>query len=298
MSLVIQPTNKPADRQRRGTTTATLTIPSRTGHRRTLTDYFVKAGASSFSDISLGNVIYNRIYDNLAQAILVKDLETQVRGKGLLSYLKSLIPDLPYPTVTQDEALTIARNAAPTRIDAYFEDADQGDVVSRVVPGGSLATKQLLIVNINNNSAVSASGSFNFDKVDMPTGLNPFQDSSDIVTNGRRITKSKRLTLYAIAGNFPKATDSKVTRVHVNDERIELFASENQEGLFVDPDNGNELAFDLPTQKVFWLPTPYVMESERLFTFTGEATHDGTNNLPANSLKLFLICMSELIGAS
>lgn len=297
MSVVSKPTNLPEDNQRRGTTTATLIIPSRVAHRRTLKDYFVKDGTSAFSDISLGNVTILRIWDSLAQAILVSDLNHRFMGKGFLSYMAERIADFPFPNASQDEAITIARDVAPDRIDAYFEDQTEGDVTSRELPGGSLSKKQFLVINLDNTDIIAADGDYFLDTLDMPTGLTPFSEGTDIVAGGRRIAPGQKLTLYAVAGNFPKFTASKTTRIHINDEKIELFSSENQEGLFVDPDFGNELEFDLAPLKMFWLKTPYDMKPNNLFTFKGTADHDGANDMDAHSQKLFLICTREILGA-
>jgi len=297
LAVAALPTNKPQSLQRRGTTTATLIIPSRTGHRRVLQDYFVKAGSANYSDISIGNVTWNRIWDNLVQAILIGDLNSKLGDLGFLRWLGSWIPDFPYPSAADDEDITIARAAAPTRIDAYFRDVTEGDVVGHAVPGGSMASRQFLMVNLNNASAVSATGFFNFDKLDMPVGLNPFTEGTDIVAAGRRMSSAQRFTVYAIAGDFPKAIASKATRVHITDEMIELFTSENSEGLFVDIDAANELAFSLSCLLVFRLPEPYVFEPNRLYTFRGEATYDAANALPAGSLKLFLLGIREYLGA-
>jgi hypothetical protein len=259
-------------------------------------DYFVKAGSGDFSDISVGNVTLLRIYDNLTQAVLIASLTERFNGMGFMSYLASKIPDFPFLTAAQDEAITIARNAAPTRIDAVFKDQTDGDVTGRELPGGSLGKKQLLIINLNNGSAITASGDYFFDTLDLPTGLSPFTEGTDIVAGGRRVAPGQKLMLYGVAGDFPKNVASKTTRVHINDEKIELFTSENQEGLFVDPDNGNVLAFDLSPLTMFWLKTPYEMRPNDLFTFKGTASHDGANNIAANTQKLFLICMREITG--
>ncbi|MEM3979985.1 MAG: hypothetical protein QXF79_01850, partial [Ignisphaera sp.] len=154
MAVPVLPTNKPPSLQRRGTTTSTLIIPSRTGHRRTLIDFFVKATNSSYCDISIGNVIWNRIYDNLTQAKLVSDITERYENKGFLRYLASIIPEFPFPTAAQDEDIVISRAASPIRIDAYFRDTTEGDVVSHTLPGGSMATKHLLVINLSNASNI------------------------------------------------------------------------------------------------------------------------------------------------
>lgn len=297
MSAVAKPIYLPSDYQTKTSTTASLILASRVGFRKTLSDYFVKAGSSDFSDISIGAIAWNRIYDNLTQAVLVSDRSKKYREMGFISFLKSIIPDVDYPSATEVESLQISRNSAPTEITARFQATDQGDVTNRGAPGGSQASKQLMIINLNNGSAVGASGFFNFDTLDMPTGLNPFQDAQDVVAASRYVNQNTKLTLYAIAGDFPKATSSKATKVHLTQNKIELFTSDNQEGIPVDPDNGNDLAFSLSALSMYKLPTPQVLNAGDLISFKGEASYDGSHSLAANSQKLFLICIAETVGA-
>lgn len=285
---VTLPSYKPAWLQRVGSTTATLTIPNRVGHRRTLYDVFVQATASGYVDIRVGNVTMLRVYDNLVQAKFVSDLTYKHEKYGFLWFLSTIIPNFPFLTASQDEPIVITRDTAPTRMDAYFADTDTGDVVSRTLPGGSLSTVHPFVLNLSNKDAITSSGKKPLDRLDMPEGLTIFSD-------GTRMAPNIRFTCYAIAGNFPKNGNSKVTRVHIFDEMIELFTSENNEGLLVDPDVANELTFSLSPLKLFRIEPPYVFEPNRLITFTIDVSHDGTNNLAAGSQQLFLIGVREFL---
>jgi len=298
LSQAQKPLYLPKDYQTRLTTSQTLIIPSRIGFRKTLIDYFVKAGSPDFSDLFIGAIAWNRIYDNLTQAVLVASRGTKYRETGFLSYLKTIISEMDYPSATDTETLTIARNTAPTEITSRFIADDSGDVATRSVAGGSQSTRQLMIINLNNSVNVAASGFFNFDELDMPTGLNPFQQASDIITSARYVNQNIQITVYAIAGDFPKATASKATRVHITVNKIEMFTSDDQEGIPVDPDNGNDLAFSLSPLTLYKLPTPFVFNAGDLITFQGEASYDGTNALPAKTLKLFLICVVSPAGTT
>ena len=293
MSVAQNPTNIPPGLQRRGTTTQTLVIPSRTNHRRTLEDVYVKDSVSGFVDISIGNVTFNRIYDNLAQALLIAGLDKKYENRGFLWYLKQKIPDMPLPTATEDEAITIARDSTPDHMDAYFADQDGGEVTDRTVPGGSLSTKKLLVINLDNSAAIAASGPFFFDRLDVPIGLSPFVEGTDLTTGGRRVATNNKLTLYGVAADVPKNGSSKTTRIHISQDTIELFASENQEGLLVDPDLDSELKFSLNPLNVFWLDQPLIMKKDSLYTFRGDFTKVASDNGLVNTQKLFLICMVE-----
>jgi hypothetical protein len=285
------PAYRPPWLQRTSSTTQTLRIPPLQGHRRYLLDVFVKSAASGYIDISVGNTTWLRLFHNLAQAALVSDLSARAGEYGFLWFLQHRIPDFPTINASHDEPITIQASAPVTRLDAYWADTEEGDVVSRTLPGGSQSARHLFILNLSNPSPVTASGLYDLNRLDMPTGATIFSD-------GTRMAPNIRFTVYMIAGNFPKAGSSKTTRIHIVDEFIELFTSENKEGLSADPDVGNELAFSLAPLRVFWLPQPYVFEPNRLLTFKGEASHDGTNNLPAGSQQLFLVGIREFLGGA
>ncbi len=303
MSVVVEPSNKPADLQRRGTTVSPLIIPARNGHRRILKDIFVRETTGGGRiDIAVGNTTKLRIRTNLAQAILVQALNGKSGMHGFLWALAQFIPDFPFPNASEDEDITITYTAvgasALSRIDAYFEDVTTGDVVSRGLPGGSLATKDFMILNLYNNAAIDATEEFEFDKLDIPVGATPFTTSSQVTTGGRRISSNQKFTIYFIAADVPSpGAGDKVTRVHIFDEFIELFTSENNEGLFVDPEVTNELAFDLDPAEYFMLPTPYEMLPNRLFNFKGDYTRAATD-AAAESQKLFIIGIREFLGGS
>lgn len=291
MAVVEPAIFKPSDHQRQGTTTSTLTIAKLTNHRRILLDAFVDAGASSSIDIKVGNVTIARIFDNLAQAILISDLNHRFQKFGFLWYLSQIIPEFPFPNASQDEDITITRAAAPMRMDAYFQDIEGVDVGAKGLVGGSQAVKQLFILNLSNQAAITADGTTDLDakSFDMPTGLSVFGD-------GTRIASNQKFTIYVIAANVPINVGSKATRIHLFDERIELFTSGNNEGLFVDPTIANELEFDLTPLKAFVLRTPYEFMPNRLMRPRIEVDHDGTNNLAVNTQQLFLIGTREFLG--
>lgn len=293
MSAIEPAIFKPQNQQRRGTTTSILTIARLQGHRRSLIDFFVRAAASSSSEVRVGNVVIARIFDNLAQAVLVGNLGQRFRDWGLIAWLKQLIPEFPMPTATQDEDIIITRAAAPTRIDAYFEDTETGDVLSKAVLGGSQATKQFFILNMSNQAAIVADGQtlLGVGDFDMPPGLTVFGGG-----NETRIAPNQKFTIYAIAANVPVNVASTAKRIHIFDERIELFTSENNEGLLTEIGVDNELQFSLNPLRAFLLRTPYEFNANRLLTARIEVDHDGANNLAVNTQQLFLIGTREFIG--
>lgn len=279
---------KPPYLQRVSSTTGTLVIPSRVGQRRILLDYFVRATTSGYAEIRIGNATLARIYDNLTQAKLVGDLTYRYEKLGFLWWLSTRFPDLPQFNASQDEDIIITRSGA-SRIDAYFAVVEAGDVTSRNLPGGSQGSVHTFVLNLTNPSAITASGRYRLDGVDMPEGLTVFSD-------GTRMAPNIRFVVHAIAMESPKFGATKATRLHIFDEFVELFTSENNEGLLVDVDAGNELSFSLTPPKFFIIDPPYEFTPNRLLSFLVDVTHDGTNNIPAGALKLMLIGRREFVG--
>lgn len=301
MSVVEMPSNKPAKLQRRGTTASPLIIPARNGHRRVLKDLFVQESTGGGRvDISVGNVTKLRLRTNLAQAIMTQALSGRNRRLGFLGYIASLVPNFPFPNASQDEDITITYTAvgasALTRIDAYYEDITTGDVVSKSLPGGSQNEIDFVVLNLYNTAAITGTAAYDFDKLDEPVGVSPFTESPNIQTGARRMSPQQKFTVYAVAADVPApGVGSKTTRVHIFDEKIELFTSENNEGLMVDPEVVNELGFDLDPLEGFVLDEPYVFEPNRLYSFIGDYTHAGAN-ATAESQKLFIVGIREPTG--
>lgn len=288
MSVAQQPADLPRGIQfTRALAATTLTIPNRTGHRRTLEDYWVKDGASGYNDVKVGNSTLLRIYDNLAIAVMVAGPSKRFGQAGFFRFLADKIKDFPKFNAAQDESIVFTRDSTFDLALAHWSDQDSGDVTSRDKPGGSMARKHLFILNLNNGSAVGATGSYNIDNPDMPTGLSLFAGTTN------RMAASNKFTLYAIAAYVPVATASKTTAIHIFDEQIELFTSETNQGLYVDPTVDSQLAFDMSLPTMFWLDEPYVFNPNRLLAFKADATYDGANPLTANSQKLFLIGIRE-----
>ncbi len=303
MSVVEMPSNKPAKLQRRGTTASPLIVPARNGHRRVLRDLFVQESTGGGRiDIAIGNVTKMRLRTNLAQAIMTQALSGRNRRLGFLGYIATLIPNFPFPNAAEDEDITLTYTAvgasALTRIDAYYEDVTEGDVKSKSLPGGSLNDTDFVVLNLYNTAAVTATQSYDFDKLDEPVGVSPFTESPNIQTGARRISPGQKFTVFAIAADVPSpGAGDKTTRVHIFDEKIELFTSENNEGLLVDPEVVNELGFDLDPLEGFVLDEPYVLSPNRLYSFSGDYTKAAVN-AAAESQKLFLIGLREPAGGA
>jgi len=279
----------PPELQIRTTTTATLIIPKRVGHRHILKDIFQSGlAAGEYIDVKIGARTMFRIPGELSTIHFIRNHDYKTHLGGALRYIATAIPDFPFPNAAEDEDLVLQASATPTLLTAIYEDVTIGELKSKTVLGGSLAKKQFFIHWMTYDTAIGATGTYSFNKAVMPTGLDGFID--------KYVTPANQLfTCYIIAADVPKSGESEVRRIHIWDEFTELFTTETGEGIPVELDTGNLLEFDTQKPNAFILPKPYEFQPQRTLRFQMDAYFDGTNSLPANSQKLFLIGIREFL---
>ena len=293
-----------------------LTIGKRNGHRRTLVDVFFEGEtAGIFLDIQIGDRTYVRIpttlgdYTALANAQkgvgLVKNEGVKKNGKGLLWALSQIIP-FDFPTSAQDEDLIITPVAplgygalpGSYAISAIYADTDQGDVVSKVVPGGSAAARRLWCNIVTNGTAQPTAGQNALDTLAMPKGMLGFKDS-DLVPPGTKFTAYFLAHDASALGTTTGANaNGKPTRLHVKDTDLELFTVEDQEGLLVDRDIQNVLVADFALQTWFVPKDPYVFNAQRKIAMQLDTSQKaGTGaNYGANTQAFIIMGIREPIG--
>jgi len=271
-----------------------LILESRIGHRKTLRDIFIINGVAGYITIQIGNVIVFSADDNLSQAKLIGNHWERLGNEGTLSYLARNIPDLPRFTAAQDEDIIIQRDSAADFIEVRYEDTVD-EFVAHDIDGGSGGVRHLMIISMANNTAISATGEFSFDRLRMPSGLPPFTEGVDEISSERRIVENQRFVCYFLAGDFPKSGSSKTRFLYLREDTVMLFTSEKGDGMTVDIDFGGALQFDLQPLMTCKLVEPYEFVAGKTYGFKGYAYFDGTNTLPALSQRLYLIGIREYI---
>lgn len=293
-----------------------LTIPSRNGHRRTLVDvFFEPKTAGIFLDITVGDRTFIRLPTQLGDytttpvtndgVFMVGSENIKVSGKGFLWYLSNVVP-FDFPTAAQDENITIVPStplsygALPGTyvISAIYADQDSGDVVSKVVPGGSANQRRLYFNMMTNTSAQATVGQTPLDKVITPLALNGIKDN-DLQTPGLKLTGY--LFFYdasALGTTTGGNANGKPTRLHITDIDIELFQPETTEGTLLDRDLGNGLAFDPIIGNFFMPKDPYVFNQNRRFRFLLDtAQKAGTGaNFAANTQLFGILGIREPVA--
>ncbi|MDE1868178.1 MAG: hypothetical protein KGI08_10785, partial [Thaumarchaeota archaeon] len=236
---------------------------------------------------------------------LVKNETYKVGGMGLLTYLRKTVP-FDFPTAAQDEDLIITPTtplgygALPGAyaISVLYDDQDTGDVVSKQVPGGSANPRRPWVNIVTNSAAQPASGQNNLDALAMPSGMLGFKDQ-DLVPQGTKFTAYIFAYDASALGTTTGANaNGKPTNLHIKDTDLELFTVENQLGVQVDRDVGNQLVADFGLESIFYPIAPYVFTEKRKITMRLDtAQKAGTGvNYGANTQALIIIGIREPIA--
>jgi hypothetical protein len=205
------------------------------------------------------------------QGILaVSDETVKPYGKGLLWWLNEIVP-FDFPTATQDESITIlpvtplGYGSLPGayNISAVYIDQDTGDVISKVVPGGSFNNRRLYVNMVTNGLAQATTGQTALDTAITPKALNPVFDNTNTLAGYKFTSYAFAYDESDLGVTTGAGANGKPLRLHINDVDIELFQPETTEGMFLDTDVANGLAFSLATQTAYVPQNPYVFHQNR-----------------------------------
>jgi hypothetical protein len=261
-----------------------LTIPNRIGHRRTLLDiFFEPETAGIMLDVTVGDRTFIRLPTFGGSAIdagatilnqegmsAIADESVKVQGKGLLWWLNETIP-FDFPTATQDESIIIlpvtplGYGSLPGsyNISAVYLDQDTGDVVNKAVPGGSYASRRLYVNMVTNGIAQATAGQTVLDTAITPKALNPVFDNTNTLAGYKFTSYIFAYDESDLGVTTGGNANGKPTRLHINDIDIELFQPETSEGMFIDADIANDLAFSYATETAYIPLNPYVFHQNR-----------------------------------
>lgn len=225
----------------------------------------------------------------------IRSEDAKPNGKGFLQKLLEYVPfDL--PTAAQDEDIIITAIApvlsygslpSPYTISVYYLDQDTGDVTTKTVPGGSAALSRLYINDMTNSAIQPATGQSLLDTVLTPSGLNGIADNMK-QTAGLKLTGFLFLfDASALGDTYSGNANGRPTRLHITDVDTELFTVETQEGLLVDRNVENALAFDHEITEAFIPQNPYVFHQNRNFRFKLDTVQLSGTGLPFAALTQY-----------
>jgi hypothetical protein len=282
--------NIPKNLQVMRSNTGTLVIPNRVGHRRILRDIFIDDSFSNTKEIEvkIGNVTMLSAQIG-SWFIFFHRAEQRVENRGTLGNLYDIIPNAPRFTAAEDEDITITSNPPVGWITVNYEDVTEGDVKDKTVDGGSQGKRHIYIMRLTHSQPLPATGRYLLDFVDLPPGLSFFTDTKTIAPN-------QRFTLYMVAINNAPHTAGKAHTLHLFKDKVEMFTSETNQGLLIDP---STVPFDLPeyiSLRSFFGPEGgFVFEPNSRIEAYIDYTKTGTGDLPAKHVQLHLIGVREIL---
>ncbi len=279
--------------------TGALTIANRIGHRRTLLDvFFEPETVGIFLQIQVGDKVYTRLPTTLGdfthlQAApkgvgFVRHEGIKWRGRGLLWWLSQIMP-LDYPTATQDESIVITPQVVLTgygalpaafTVSALYADQDAGDVTTKTVAGGTFNPRRLFLNDMTNTLAQPTTGKNNLDLAIQPVGLNGIADNVKQIAGLKLTGYAFLYDASALGTTTGVNANGKPTNLHILDVDTEVETVENQAGIQIDRDLGNQLACDYGAEWMHLLKDPYVFHQNRNFRFqvdTAQKAGTGVN---------------------
>jgi hypothetical protein len=282
--------NIPKNLQVMRSNTGTLVIPNRVGHRRILREIFIDGSFSTTKEIELkiGNVTMLS-FQSGTWFVLFNRAERRFDNRGALGQLYSIIPDAPRFTAAEDEDITITSNPPVDWITVNYEDVTEGDVKDKTVDGGSQGKRHIYIMRLTHSQPLPATGRYLLDFVDLPPGLSFFTDTKTIAPN-------QRFTLYMLTTHNAPHTAGKAHTLHLFKDKVEMFTSETNQGLRIDPATE---PFDVPEYlyvRTFFGPEGgFVFEPNSRIEAYIDYEKAGSGDLPAKHVQLYLIGVREFI---
>lgn len=266
--------------QRRSSTTDTLELEPRSGHRYELKDIAVNGLASgAYLDIYIGGKSMCRIYGNKLDMITLGGHGLNEDYLGFFELIRSKRPDIPLYNSAQDEKLTLKYSATPTINSVYFNDLTGIDVISHTLPGASDGFPTFMLSWVTHSKLLNATGEYAFDVSLAPTGLPTIKDEYTFA--------GLEYELFGLIFASTKAVASSPTFFRIFDYKTPLF-DDSMVGFRVHADN-NELKCDVTKNQIFILPESYKFLDRSTIRLLFSFSFDGTNTIASGTLMLGLL---------
>lgn len=263
---------------------SSLTISAESGESHKLLEVYADSPADkSYMDIKIGGVTVCRVPVKWGDLLLVAPPESSVMNISIIQLLQDLFEGLAFEA-DQDEDITLEFSSAPSAIHAIYAVGAPG--IDKTALGRSKCDNRIILPIVTHANAITATGNVNLDKSIVPTGYPEIKD-------GYTIPSGRELILRALCFGAAVSGSSKPTKLHVWDENYELFDPENHSGINVDP-SANILKADINTGDIFRVE-PYAITPGHKLTINIDATHDGANDIAAETEAFVPICLWRVI---
>jgi hypothetical protein len=262
----------------------TATISKETGISKRIIDIWIDSVPDkTYVDINVGTTRVARIPLKWGDVVLVSEPEGSLNDISTLQFIAKLFPDFAIEA-DQDEDITFQfNNTIPTLHVAYVV---QKPGIDKTKLGRSASPNLIYACPITHSAAINATKNYSLDVCLFPVGFPEIKDGF-IVPSGRQ------LVLKAIAFGSAAAGSTTATRLHIWDERTELFTPIGHEGVSV-AYGKNLLAANIVYEDIVKIKD-YVIPAGHKLALNFDASYDGTNTLAAQSVALFLIALWQAV---
>lgn len=233
----------------------------------------------TFMDVNIGTKRVLRVPLKWGDSTFVAEPEQSFHDTSVLQLLGWLFPGFAIEG-DEDEDITFEFNNTIPALHVLYAVQPAG--IKKTQLGRSLSEDLVFACPITHSADIIASGNYDLDTCLNPTGFPEIKD-------GFVIPSGRKLVIKAIAFGSAQAGSTTPTYLHIWDERLELFSPLDHTGVSV-AYGKNLLAANITYEDIVRVKD-YVIPSGHKLTLNFDASHDGTNNLAAQSVALFLIAL-------
>jgi hypothetical protein len=262
----------------------TATITKETGISKRIIDIWIDSCPDkTYMDVNVGTTRVARIPLKWGDVILVSEPESSLNDISTLQFLAKLFPEFTIEG-DQDEDITFQfNNTIPTLHVTYVV---QKAGIDKTKLGRSACPNLIYACPITHSEVINATKNYSLDTCLYPVGFPEIKDGF-IVPSGRQ------LILKALAFGSAIAGATTPARLHVWDERTELFTPIGHEGVSV-ASGKNLLAANIVYEDIVKVKD-YVIPAGHKLALNFDASYDGTNTLAAQSAALFLLALWQAV---
>jgi translation elongation factor EF-1beta len=259
-----------------------LKIPAKTGYNHTILEIYIDSPATnSYMDVYVGSKIVARFPVKWGDSLFVAPNSASINNKSLLGWIRDFFGE-DYK-IEGDSSEDISFNFSATQTGVHVFYLEHTNNIDKSRPLRSLSPTKVLFHILTHSAAINATKNYSLDTAIIPTGFMEIKD-------GWICPSGKRFTLKALAFGSAQAGSTTPTFLHIWKENLE----------YITPDHGgvsvrygqNTLAFDITRNDFFDIPD-ITFEAGQKLTINFDASFDGTNAIPANTLAAILIGLEE-----
>jgi hypothetical protein len=263
----------------------TAIIPKAPGESHRLVDIWIdNVPDRTFVDVSVGTTTVARLPLKWGDVILVAEPESSMNDVSTLQFFGKLFPNFAIEA-DEDEDITFKFNNTIPSLHVVYAVGPRG--VKKNELGRSQSTNFVYAAPITHSVPLNATKNFSLDLCLFPTGFPEIKDGT-VIPSGRQFV------LKAIAFGTAAAGSTTPTRLHIWDERTELFTPVDHAGVSV-ANTRNLLAADITREDIVRVKD-YVIAPGHKLTLNIDVTYDGTNTIAAQTVALFLIGLWSVVS--